>query len=206
MKRTSLSKSVRTIALIIAIASTGVQQPTSAQAQNACSIASAQAPQSTFDGVNLSPAQMSAYDAVIKKQDAQAPRLSAKGKKVIKPNATILFFPKQGVKIPPKLQEALSLEAGNSKPAQIASLTTKYGQYGSFVPSTTVVYTQALFDEFKKEGQILQNRIAAVMNPTQRQKYEQNIAAYERINKACGDAYSPFTKVGNAYEMEGWGL
>ena len=41
------------------------------------------------------------------------------------------------------------------------------------------------------------------MNPEQQQKYQQNQEAFRRSDKACGTDSSPFTKVGNSYEMGG---
>lgn len=207
MKLTFSSKTICSIALIAAIFSVGLQKPADAQtqpAQNACSIASAQVPEGVFDGVNLSVEQFAAYDAVTKKYDDQVvTRLNAKAKKVIKPNAVVLFFPRQGIEISPQLQETIASEAGSSKPAQIDSLTAKYSQYGRFIPETTLVYDQKLYQEFQKESQVLQNQILAVMKPEQRQKYQQNQEAFRRSDKACGISSSPFTKVGNSYEMGG---
>ncbi len=212
----SLSKAVRTLSAMVflsVIVGTTVQQSAQAQNQlqaqaesatNACSIASAQAPESAFDGVNLSAEQFAAYDAVMKKHDEEvSPRLTARGKILIKPNAVVNFFQKQGVEIPPQLQETIANEAGSSKPDQIDSLNAKYGQYGTFLPQRTLIYSQELFEEFKKEEQVLLSQILAVMNPEQQQKYQQNQEAFRRINEACGDSSSPFTKVGDSYEIEG---
>jgi hypothetical protein len=213
MKLTFSSKIFGTLSLIAlaAIGSVGLQKPADAQlqaqaeaAQNSCSIASAQVPQGVFDGVNLSVEQFAAYDAVTKRYDSEVvPRLSTKATKVIKPNAVVLFFPKQGLKISPQLQETIASEAGSSKPAQIDSLTAKYGQYGRFIPETTLVYSQELFEESERESQVLQNQILAVMNLGQQQKYQQNQEAFRNSDKACGIDSSPFTKVGNSYEMGG---
>jgi hypothetical protein len=201
MKLTSLSKTVRTIALIIAIASPSLQQPASAQAQNACSIASAQGPRGSLDGVNLTPTQSSAFDESSQRFDAWATRFNEKAKKVVKPNAPVGFFPKQGISS--KLQETLSIEANNAKPAQIPSLTAKYGKYGRFIPETTLVYNQALFEEYERQSRFLQDQSLTVLSPAQRQKYQQNEAAFKRINKICGTQDGPFVKVGNSYEMGG---
>jgi hypothetical protein len=202
MKPTLFSKSVRTIALIIAIASTGLQQPASAQAQNACSIALAQ-DRGTLDGIDLTPTQSSAFNAFSKRYDAVVVRFQERAKKVIKPNAPVLFFSKEGTKIPSKLQEALSIAAEKAKPAQIPSLTAKYSQYGRFVPETTFVYSQALFEEYGRAIQIVDDQSLVVMNPTQRQKYRQNRAAEKKSNQVCGNPYGAFVKVGNAYEIGG---
>jgi hypothetical protein len=213
MKPTFLSKTFGALFLIslAAIGSVGLQKPADAQqiaqaepATNACSIASAQVPESVFDGVNLTAEQFAAYDAVTKRYDSEVvPRLTAKATKVIKPDARVEFFQRQGVEIPPQLQETIMKEAGNSKPAQIDSLTAKYGQYGSFIPETTLVYSQKLFEEFEKESRVLQNQILAVMNPEQQQKFQQNQEAFRNSNKACGVNDSPFTKVGDSYEIGG---
>ena len=206
MKLTS-SKTICSIALIAVIFSPTLQKPADAQTQppqNACSIASAQVPGSVFDGVNLSAQQFAAYDAAVKRYDEQVtPRLDAKAKRVIKPDALVLFLPKRGLEISPQLQETISIEAGNSKPAQIDSLTAKYSQYGRFVAETTLVYDQKLYEEFQKESKVLQNQILAVMKPEQREKYQQNQEAWRRRDEACGINSSPFTKVGNSYEMGG---
>ncbi|RUT10325.1 hypothetical protein DSM106972_008200 [Dulcicalothrix desertica PCC 7102] len=214
MKLTFLSKTFGALFLIAlaAIGSVGLQKPADAQlqaqtepAQNACSIASAQVPESVFDGVNLSAEQFAAYDAVTKRYDDEVvSRLTAKATKVIKPNAVVGFFQRQGVEIPPQLQETIASEAGNSKPAQIDSLTAKYGQHGSFIPEKTLVYNQELFEEFQKESQILLLQILAVMNPEQQQKYQQNQEAFRRSDKACGIDNSPFIKVGDSYELGGY--
>jgi hypothetical protein len=42
------------------------------------------------------------------------------------------------------------------------------------------------------------------MNPEQQQKYQQNKEANRRSDEACGVNNSPFTKVGNSYEMGGF--
>jgi hypothetical protein len=204
MKSIFRSKTVGIIALIATITSTSLPKPALAQAQNACTIASTQVPSSTFDGLDLSTTQMSVYDGIIKNYNDQiVPGQFAKAKRVVKPNAVVLFFPKQGEQIPSKLQEALSVEAGNAKPAQIAALNAKYSQYGRFVPETTLVYDQALFEEHQKEVRLLQNRILSVMNPVQQQRYKQNQAAFETADKACGIQNGPFVKVGDSYEMGG---
>ncbi len=206
MKLTFSSKTICSIALIAVIFSPTLQKPAEAQtqpAQNACSIASAQVPESIFDGVNLSAQQFAAYDAVSKKYDDVVSQQNAKAKKVIKPNAVVMFFPKQGLEISPQLQETIASEAGNSKPAQIEALTAKYSQYGRFIPETTLVYDQKLYEEFKKERQVADNQILAVMNPQQRQKYQQNQEAFRRSDIACGIDSGPFIKVGNSYEIGG---
>jgi hypothetical protein len=203
MKRTSLSKSVRTIALIIAIASTGLQQPASAQAQNACTIASTQAPQSSYDNVNLSPAQDSAFNAFSKKYDALAIRFNARAKKIIKPNAPVGFFIKQTGRNLTPFEQQLSDEAGNSKPSQIPALNAKYGKYGKFIPETTLVYDQALFEEYQREVKLLDDQSLTVMTPAQRQQYQQNQAAFKKVNQICKTQDGPFVKVGNSYEMGG---
>ncbi|MGB5960557.1 MAG: hypothetical protein WBG73_07875 [Coleofasciculaceae cyanobacterium] len=207
MKLTFSSKTICSIALIAVIYSPTLQKPANAQtqpAQNACSIASAQVPEGVFDGVNLSTEQFAAYDAVIKRHDEQVTsRLDAKAKRVIKPDAFVLFLPQRGLEIPTQVQEAITNDVQSSKPAQIDSLTAKYGQYGRFIPETTLVYDQKLYEEFQKESQVLQNQILAVMKPEQRQKYQQNQEAFRRSDEACGINSSPFTKVGNSYEMGG---
>jgi hypothetical protein len=42
------------------------------------------------------------------------------------------------------------------------------------------------------------------MNPEQQQKYQQNQEAFRRSDIACGINSSPFTKVGDSYEMGGY--
>jgi hypothetical protein len=213
MKLTFSSKTFGVLFLIAlaAIGSVGLQKPADAQlqaqaepTQNACSIASAQVPESVFDGVNLSVEQFAAYDAIMKKHDDEvSPRLTARGTIVIKPNAVVNFFQRQGVEIPPQLQETIANEAGSSKPDQIDSLNAKYGQYGTFRPQRTLIYSQELFEEFEKERQVLLSQILTVMNPEQQQKYQQNQEAFRRSDEACGSNSSPFTKVGDSYQMEG---
>jgi hypothetical protein len=206
MKRTSLSKSVRTIALIIAIASTGLQQPASAQAQNACAIAYTKTPKGgIYDGINLSPTQQSAFDAFTKPRDALFIRLNPRANRVTKPNASIMFFPKEGVTIPPDLKKKIAEFERVGKPAQAPSLNEKYGQYGRFNPLTTLVYSQALFEEYEREMKRLENQSLEVMTPAQRRRYQQNQAPYKKINQVCNlQQYEGFLKVGNSYEMEGF--
>jgi hypothetical protein len=206
MKRTSFSKSGRTIALIIAIASTGLQQPASAQAQNACAIAYTKAPKGgIYDGINLSPTQQSAFDVFTKPRDALFMRLKPRANRATKPDAPIMFFPKQGVTIPPDLKKQIAKLERVGKPAQVPSLNEKYGQYGRFNPLTTLIYSQALFDEYEREMKRLENQSLEVMTPAQRRRYQQNQATYKKINQVCNlQQYEGFLKVGNSYEMEGF--
>ncbi len=202
MKLMPSIKTVSTIALIATVINTGFQKP--ASAQNACTIASEKAPRGIFDGVNLTRTQFAAYDAITKDYDAQVvPRLNAKAKRIVKPDAPVGFFIKQTGRNLTPFEQELSNKAGNSKPAQIPALNAKYAQYGRFVAETTLVFDQALFEESERESKKLQNRLYAVMNLAQRQKYQQNEAAFKRVNKICGTQDGPFTKVGNSYEMGG---
>jgi hypothetical protein len=203
MKRTSLSKSARSIALIVAISSPGLQQPAPAQGQNTCVIASSQGPRSSFDKVNLSPTQESAFNAFGKKYDALAIRFNARAKKIIKPNAPVGFFIKQTGRNLTPFEQQLSDKAGNSKPSQIPALNAKYAQYGRFVPETTLVYDQALFEEYQREVKLLDDQSLTVMTPAQRQQYQQNQAALKKVNQICKTQDGPFVKVGNSYEMGG---
>ncbi|MBD2091829.1 hypothetical protein H6F67_18460 [Microcoleus sp. FACHB-1515] len=214
MKVTSSSKAVRTIvlaALVAVVGYVGLQKPANAQlqtqsepAQSACAIASEQAPNGVFDGVNLSARQFAAYDAVINRYNTQVvPRLDARAERVIKPDAMVVFIPQRGVEVPSEVQNAISTEVIIATPAQIDALTARYSQYGSFFPEQTLVYSQALFEEFERESQALQNQILAVMTPEQQQRYRQNQTAFQRSNEACGLSNSPFTRVGNSYEMGG---
>jgi hypothetical protein len=202
MKLTFSPKTVGIISLLVVAASPSLQPPASAQTQNACSIASAKAPESSYDGVNLSPTQQSAFNAFSKPRDALSNRLSQKAKRVVKPNASVMFFPKQGAKIPSDLQKIIAVERV-VKPAQIPSLTAKYGKYGKFIPETTLVYSQALFEEYEREMKLLDDRSLEVMSPAQRQRYQQNQATFKKINQICGTQDGPFVKVGNSYEMGG---
>jgi hypothetical protein len=200
MKLMFRSKIVGIIALILATVVTELQQPASAQVQNACSIALAQVRSSPFDGVNLTPKQLSAYDAINRDyNDRVISRLMGKAKKVIKPDGNVMFSANQGVKIPPELEKI----ADDAKSAQVPSLIAKYGRYGKFSPETTFVLDRALFEEYERQNQIYQNRIVAIMNPVQQRQYQRNQAAYQRGNKACGIQESPFVKVGNSYEVGG---
>jgi hypothetical protein len=198
-------KTVGIIALLVAIASPNLQQPASAQVQDACSIASAKLPKGgIYDGVNLSSTQQSAFDAFIKPRDDLFLRLNEKAKKVVKPNAVVMFFPKQGVTIPPELQKTIVELEKVVKPAQIPALTAKYGQYGKFNPMTTLVYDQALFEAFERGMKLLEDRSLAVMSPAQRQRYQQNQATIKKTNQICGMQTDPFIKVGNSYQMVGF--
>jgi hypothetical protein len=206
MKLISPFKTISIIALIAAIATPSLQQPASAQAQDACSIASANFPKGgIYDGVNLSPTQQSAFDAFDKSRNATFIRLNQRAKRVTETNAAVMFFPKQGVTIPPDLKKKIAELERVVKPAQTPSLNAKYGQYGRFNPLTKLVYSQALFEEYEREMKLLEDRSLEVMTPAQQRKYRQNQATYKKINRICGgQEYGGFLKVGNSYEMEGF--
>jgi hypothetical protein len=204
MKLTFSPKTVGIIALLATIATPSLQQPASAQAQNACSIASAKAPKGIDGGVNLSSTQQAAFDAFIKPRDDLFSRLSKKAKRVVEPNATVMFFPKQGVTIPSDLKKKIAELERVVKPAQTPSLNAKYGQYGKFNPMVTLVYSQALFEEYNREMKLLEDRSLEVMTPAQRRIYKQNQATYKEINRVCGLPYEVFLKVGNSYEVQGF--
>jgi hypothetical protein len=152
-------KTIGIIALVAAIATPSLQQPASAQAQDACSIASANFPKGgIYDGVNLSPTQQSAFDAFDKPRNATFIRLNQRAKRVTETNAAVMFFPKQGVTIPPDLKKKIAELERVVKPAQTPSLNAKYGQYGRFNPATKLVYSQALFEEYEREMKLLEDR------------------------------------------------
>jgi hypothetical protein len=204
MKLISPFKTISIIALIAAIATPSLQQSASAQVQDACSIASAKAPKGIDGGVNLSSTQQAAFDAFIKPRDDLFSRLSKKAKRVVEPNATVMFFPKQGVTIPSDLKKKIAELERVVKPAQTPSLNAKYGQYGKFNPMATLVYSQALFEEYNREMKLLEDRSLEVMTPAQRRIYKQNQATYKEINRVCGLQYEEFLKVGNSYEIGGF--
>jgi hypothetical protein len=205
MKLTFSPKTVGIIALLATIASPVLQQPASAQAQNACSIASAEAPKGLDDGVNLSPTQQSAFDAFDKPRNATFIRLNQRAKRVTETDAVVMFFPKQGVTIPPDLKKKIAKLERVVKPAQTPSLNAKYGQYGRFNPATKLIYSQALFEEYEREMKLLEDRSLEVMTPAQQRRYRQNQATYKKINRICGgQEYGVFLKVGNSYEVEGF--
>lgn len=203
MKLMSSIKTVSTIALIAMIINTGFQKPASAQAQDACTIASNET-RGAFDGVNLTPTQFAAYDKITQEYDTKVvPRLNAKAKRIIKPNAPVGFFIKQTGRNLTPFEQELSIKAGSATPAQIPALNAKYAQYGRFVAETTLVFDQALFEESERESKKLQNRLFAVMNLAQQKQYQKNQDAFKRVNKICGTQDGPFVKVGNTYEMGG---
>jgi hypothetical protein len=205
MKLTFSPKTVGIIALLVAIATPSLQQPASAQAQDACSIASAEFPKSIDDGVNLSPTQQSAFDAFDKPRNATFIRLNQRAKRITEANAAVLFFPKQDVTIPPDLKKKIAKLERVVKPAQTPSLNVEYGQYGRFNPATKLVYSQALFEEYEREMKRLEDRSLEVMTPAQQRRYRKNQATYKKINRICGgQEYGVFLKVGNSYEVEGF--
>lgn len=217
MKLTLLSKTISTISLIAALSAvvgTGVQRAAQAQEarvradyDEAACLAAQDAlgdSFSVFEGVDLSDEQWEAYDAASSAGGERQNILSESVQSVVKPNANVLFFPKNDVEIPAEIERAAGLAASESTPDQIDTLTEKYGQYGSFIPEKTRVYTQAQFVQFEEIDRETMAQILAVMAPDQQQQYQANLDIMRRADEDCGFDSGPFVQVGDTYEVGGF--
>jgi hypothetical protein len=203
MKRTSLSKSVRTIGLIAMLSvmvATTLQQPVQAQSKEnkvpTTTDGTCQPlPQGTlyqeFGGIIFSETQKEAYrkiEANIRKRyEAIQPQLL--------PMVSIEYKPgldnKKAVEI-----EAATVEIARknlSITQQMKQLTKKYGKYARFSATEGEGYTPKQIVEGQQIGLDFEAQTMTILTPEQQKVYQANLAIQRKI-QACVEP-TPFSRI-----------
>jgi hypothetical protein len=198
MKRNSLSKSVRTIALMTLLSITvGTSIQRSAQAQygvlaknasGACVPLPNGVYYQEFGGITFSSAQKEAY----RKIEAQI----RKRYKTIGVDFYTDYKP--GVSEEKKaeiIDASIILESDNlSSAEQVKFLNIKYGQYARFSVRKSMIFTQKEIAKGRQIGLDFEAQTMAILTPAQQKVYKVNLALQRRI-QACGASDTPFDRI-----------
>jgi hypothetical protein len=203
MKRTSLSKSVRTIGLIGMLAIVVIPNiPKTVQAQSpadyqarakVCDRVTKENAQEydggyyleDFKGLNLTDRQKKAEAALNKQAEAKRSEIYQGSISVADMNRSLSFSSLPGVSIPPNIQAAIQ-ETLNRGPKmdQAATLNQKFGKYGIFVGSYITYLTPAQQKQLDQIGTNFYRQVQALMTPKQLPQYLQNLSARRPLRDA----------------------
>ncbi len=208
MKLTSFSKSVRSIGLMTmlsAIVATSLQQPVQAQfgviakdATGACVPLPNGTYYQEFGGIKFSPKQKAAYRKIEAKIQKRYKVISDNTKEVVVPGGGLAIYFKEGIgdKKATEISDAsLKMLRDNfSTDKQIKLLTEKYGKYGTFSPTTSLVYTPEQIALGHKIGRDFEAQTMAILTPEQQKIYQVNLTLQRRI-QACSLPPQPFDRI-----------
>jgi hypothetical protein len=211
MKRTSFSKSVRTIVLMVllsAIVGTSVQQ--SAQAQNKAQTQPATAcvplPQgqffNEFEGLTFSREQDRDFRKIAAEGKKRSQALSKTFREVDSSDGGFIIEENPGTSYI-KMQEILKAEAALErdkvpKAQQIRLLTQRYGRYAKFTRAKNLAFTPEQIETGQKIWRDREAQTMAILLPEQQKIYREKLAILRGI-EAC-EKPSPFSpRMGSVY-------
>ena len=208
MKRNSLSKSVRTIGLMAVLSvlvATTLQQSVQAQygviakdSNGVCAPLPNGVFYQEFGGIKFSPSQKLAYRKIEAKIQKRYKVISDNTKEVVVPGGGLAIYFKEGIgdKKATEISD-VSLKMSRDKLStdkQIKLLTKKYGKYGTFSPTTSLVYTPEQIALGYKIGRDFEAQTMAILVPEQQKIYQVNLTLQSRI-QACSLPPQPFDRI-----------
>jgi hypothetical protein len=206
MNRTSLSKSVRTIGLMAVLSvlvATTLQQPVQSQAiakdnNGVCAPLPEGISYQEFEGIKFSPSQKLAYRKIEAKIQKRYKVISDNTREVVVPGGGLAIYFKEGIGDRKATEISdVSLKMSRDKLStdkQIKLLTKKYGKYGIFSPTTSLVYTPEQIALGHKIGRDFEAQTMAILAPEQQKIYQVNLTLQRRI-QACSLPPQPFDRI-----------
>jgi hypothetical protein len=203
MKLTLLSRSIGSIAMLSIAIATALQQPIQAQTigkddNGVCAPLPQGVYYQEFGGIKFSPAQKAAYRKIEAKINKRYKVISDNTKEVVVPGGGLAIYFKEGIgdrKATEISDVSLKMSRDNlSTDKQIKLLTKKYGKYGIFSPTTSLVYTPEQIALGHKIGRDFEAQTMAILTPEQQKIYQVNLTLQRRI-QACSLPPQPFDRI-----------
>jgi hypothetical protein len=187
----------------MAMVATALQQPIQAQTigkddNGVCAPLPQGVYYQEFSGIKFSPAQKAAYRKIEAKINKRYKVISDNTKEVVVPGGGLAIYFKEGIgdrKATEISDVSLKMSRDNlSTDKQIKLLTKKYGKYGIFSPTTSLVYTPEQIALGHKIGRDFEAQTMAILTPEQQKIYQVNLTLQRRI-QACSLPPQPFDRI-----------
>jgi hypothetical protein len=197
MKRTSLSKSVRTIglmAMLSVLVATTLQQPVQAQkstqlkAPASCNLKLKDGFFVEFQGIKFTPKQEAAYKRISAKIGKEAEAQMKNVGTEPNPDAPLRVIPNDGIG-DKKYREIIDAwdtlrRTEVSIKEQIKLLTEQYGQYATFSQQSRLRFTPEQIAAKEKMNRDFEAQMMSIFTPQQQKVYRANLVIKRQI-EAC---------------------
>jgi hypothetical protein len=209
MKRTSLSKSVRTIGLMAMLSvtiATTLQQPVQAQSKGnkvptttdgTCAPLPQGIVYQEFGGITFSPTQKTAYNKNYAKLRKAYEALANAAPKVNSPDGAVNLYFNDGIgdKKTAEINAMHDALWADKVPGNkiVELINKKHSKYAKAVVAQYDVYTQAQITTGQQAGLDFEAGMMSAFTPKQQKTYAANLAIQRRI-QACSDPI-PFAKI-----------